>query len=468
MSTFAVLGQEIEQLKSQGQYGSAARLLIAAQGDPALAAEQHKVLAELIQVQDMQTGAKVLNAIAQTTQMLAHDVRKPFSMLEGILDMLGSGAGPSAGEVAQRFLPEVRRAINIVNGLITDIMLVGTKVNLTLEHVNPEAVIQSTVDAVLRLYPQADVVVAYDLAHEHKVAVDQGKLQRVFANIAVNAIQAIPHAGTITFTTRTVTVGDRAMVSFRIHNTGPHIPSEDLPQVFDAFFTKGKTGGAGLGLTISRQIVMAHGGTIVCESMEGLGTAFTLTLPAANEKSDFTGVLSDSSAAVTRAFERNALLILEAEARRSSESALEAELVAVTTALGRPISLMVVDDEEVYRRILREQFGGTIADALHFIDCKGGEEALQRAAIASPDVVIMDVDMGAGNLNGFETASRLRRRGSNAMICIHSNRDMRDHLRDATRAGANLFLAKPMPRSQFLRVLVEVGHELRTHRLTKC
>jgi signal transduction histidine kinase len=69
-----------------------------------------------------------------------------------------------------------------------------------------------------------------------------------------------------------------------VHDTGAGIPPEQLPRIFDKFYqadnqNSARTVGTGLGLAIAKQIVDAHGGTISCESTEGVGTTFTLTLP---------------------------------------------------------------------------------------------------------------------------------------------------------------------------------------------
>jgi signal transduction histidine kinase len=111
-----------------------------------------------------------------------------------------------------------------------------------------------------------------------RVLGDRSQLTQVFMNMMINAVQSMGERGTLTLATRTS--GGRVEVEIR--DTGCGIPREHVGQVFDPFFTT-KTGGqgTGLGLSIAYGIVTAHRGTIIVDSEPGLGTAFTVRLPAA-------------------------------------------------------------------------------------------------------------------------------------------------------------------------------------------
>ena len=102
------------------------------------------------------------------------------------------------------------------------------------------------------------------------------RLNQVFLNILLNAVQAIEVHGVITIATRRE--GDT--VSIRIADTGMGIPPEILGRIFEPFFTTKEAGkGTGLGLSVSYDIVKSHGGEIRVESTPGTGTAFTIILP---------------------------------------------------------------------------------------------------------------------------------------------------------------------------------------------
>jgi len=107
---------------------------------------------------------------------------------------------------------------------------------------------------------------------------DFDRLEQVFSNLLDNAIKNSPLKGEILIDARKVQAG---LVEVRISDSGPGIPPEQLPHVFERFYQAGgiRTG-VGLGLAIAREIVLAHGGTIEASSSPGEGAEFIIRLPA--------------------------------------------------------------------------------------------------------------------------------------------------------------------------------------------
>lgn len=102
-------------------------------------------------------------------------------------------------------------------------------------------------------------------------------LQQVFANVILNACNAMPNGGTLTVGTRTTTSGQ---VEVWFKDTGCGIPPEDLSRIFDPFYTKMPVGkGVGLGLSICYSILQQHQGAIEASSTVGQGSIFTIRMP---------------------------------------------------------------------------------------------------------------------------------------------------------------------------------------------
>jgi len=111
-----------------------------------------------------------------------------------------------------------------------------------------------------------------------RVFIDEHQIQQVFVNLIVNAVQATASGGELNISTCTDAAGEKVRV--KIRDTGKGIPAEYLPHIFDPFFSTKGVSGTGLGLSVSYGIIKNHAGNIKVESEVGVGTTFTIELPA--------------------------------------------------------------------------------------------------------------------------------------------------------------------------------------------
>jgi len=110
--------------------------------------------------------------------------------------------------------------------------------------------------------------------HAPPAKVDRGQMARVFQNLIVNAVEAMPEGGELNISTGKT----RGFIEVKVKDTGVGIAEENLKKIFTLFTTKAK--GTGLGLSNAKRVVEAHEGTITVESEEGKGTTVTVQLPA--------------------------------------------------------------------------------------------------------------------------------------------------------------------------------------------
>jgi len=246
-----------------------------------------ELLAKLAKYRNDLVQAERSAAIATMMSMLAHDVRKPFSILRIGLGMLGRAKDPEGVKrILSKLVPEVEKATTSVDGLIADVMEVSsTSTELIQEPSTPESLIESSIGEVFCVYPKAEIEISYEFGHTHLVNVHVNKVARVFSNIVGNAVQAMNYRGAIWFRT-SESDESTGMMQFCLGNSGSFIPPENLPKLFEAFFTSGKKGGTGLGLAIAEKVVKAHGGRIWCESRRTIEhpdgiVEFYFTLPIA-------------------------------------------------------------------------------------------------------------------------------------------------------------------------------------------
>jgi signal transduction histidine kinase len=113
---------------------------------------------------------------------------------------------------------------------------------------------------------------------------DENQIQQLLINLVLNSIEAIDEQGTITIRARPQErAGNSPAILLEVEDTGNGIPEEELPKIFDPFFTSRKKKGFGLGLFISKTIVEKHGGAISASSEGGQGPVMKVELPTDGE-----------------------------------------------------------------------------------------------------------------------------------------------------------------------------------------
>ncbi|MEJ7617954.1 MAG: ATP-binding protein [Pyrinomonadaceae bacterium] len=225
-----------------------------------------------------------LAAIGRVSAGIAHEIRNPLAAMRGSVQMLRADMDddPNSGELMEIVLRESDR----LNRIITDFLLYARPrpCEPTISDLRQPL---REVMALLRNSPEThpEHVFVENLPSAPLMACfDAAQLRQVFWNLAKNALQAMPHGGTLSLS-MTRTPAGHLQVSFV--DTGCGIPSEQQEKMFEPF-SSSKANGTGLGLSIVYQIVQDHGGQINVRSREGAGTAISLELPAGNVAPDST------------------------------------------------------------------------------------------------------------------------------------------------------------------------------------
>ncbi|MFJ8081476.1 sensor histidine kinase [Streptomyces sp. NPDC096205] len=214
---------------------------------------------------------------------IAHELRTPLANLRGYLEALRDGVVEPTPELLDSLHEEALLQQRIVDDL-HDLALAEAG---ALTYHRREVELRELLEAgrtAQRARAEA-VGVALELRAPHPVSVyaDPDRLRQAVGNLVTNALRATSAGGTVTLA---LSARDgRAVVE--VADTGTGIAAGDLPHLFDRFWradpSRGRaTGGSGLGLSIARQIVADHGGTIGVRSTLGAGTTFTITLPEAD------------------------------------------------------------------------------------------------------------------------------------------------------------------------------------------
>jgi signal transduction histidine kinase len=175
------------------------------------------------------------------------------------------------------FYEEIRSAIERMNELLSSLSECSTGRDAL--HPGAENIVD-TVERAIRMTSVRPEFRRIAITHHHEgTAVgwfDANRLERVFANLVLNACQAVsPDSGEVVVTT----TGDRACLQIGIWDNGPGIPPAIQESAFEPFVSYGKVDGSGLGLAIAKKIVEDHGGEIYVDTRNVSGTLFRIAMP---------------------------------------------------------------------------------------------------------------------------------------------------------------------------------------------
>jgi signal transduction histidine kinase len=217
--------------------------------------------------------------------IVSHDLRNPVHTINLAASFLMEVAPPVDRRVTSRKQLEViQRAANRANRLISDLLDVAKiqagGLAVELAAVDVPSVVQEAIDSATPVATAKKLTLERIVADGiPAVAADRDRVLQVFGNLLGNAMKFTPAGGKITVSAEWADVEAK----FSVCDTGPGIPPEHLPHVFDRYWQAKSTAklGTGLGLSIAKGIVEAHAGRIWVESEPGRGASFIFTLPAA-------------------------------------------------------------------------------------------------------------------------------------------------------------------------------------------
>ena len=225
----------------------------------------------------------------ETTQRLrrnmvadvAHELRTPLSNLKGYLEAISDGVVQPDEATIHSLNEEASSLSHLVEDLQELSLSDAGELKMT---VQPEDISRLVKETVTAIHPKATtkgISFTADLPDTiSPVNIDSHRIKQVLYNLLDNAIAHTPKDGKITVSSSE----HDNMVDVSVSDTGEGIPPEDLPMIFERFYRVDKsrtraTGGSGLGLTIAKRLVEAHGGKIKAESQAGQGSTFTFSLP---------------------------------------------------------------------------------------------------------------------------------------------------------------------------------------------
>jgi signal transduction histidine kinase len=210
-------------------------------------------------------------AIGETAAMVGHDLRNPLQGMAGAVYNLKTEEDSRLSKEGREMLQLIEEGIGRSDKIINDLLEYSRELHLELSETNLKSITQDDLEKVK--IPKG-IHVVNSTKNQPPMQLDVDKMRRVFLNLTLNAVDAMPDGGTLTIaTTRS---GDNVHITFK--DTGEGMTTETLAKLWSPLYTT-KAKGMGLGLPIAKRLVEAHGGSISVETKLGKGSTFTVTLP---------------------------------------------------------------------------------------------------------------------------------------------------------------------------------------------
>ena len=341
---------------------------------------------------------------------VSHELRSPLTSIKGFAENILAGVTGAITEKQERCLERIRANSNRLARMISDLLdrarLEAGKMEVILGEVPIALLAKECVDELTPQAAEKQQSLTLDCQDDQlTVHADADKISQILINLIVNAIKYTPYEGSIRVKLSRL---DAHCARLTVEDTGEGISEKDLQNLFQPFFRvnrqhKSNVKGLGLGLSIVKQLIDLHHGSISVESELGKGTTFHVDLP------------------------------LESTTR------VEREL---HTENGRRI--LVVDDDPDILELVADRLEG---DGYHVQPAKTGQDALSALQQTVYDGVILDI--GLPDIDGAKILEAIRQKYPHLPVVMVTASEAKERAMAAMKWGANAYLLKPFDPAQF-------------------
>lgn len=246
-----------------------------------LVSEDGRLTGAVVVYTDVTGWVESVAANQELVSNVSHEFKNPLNSIIGNVDLVLDEADLLPPPLAQRLVVVQRNAERLMD-LVADLTAsASTTLNVHPKRTDLASLVETSLSSAQASAQRSHVEIAADVPSPLWAYADPLRIGQVLDNLVSNAIKYSPGGGRISISA----TADRQWVRLSVTDTGMGMSHEDAAQVFTRFFRteaaqQAAIPGAGLGLSITRMIVERHGGSIMCESGEGQGSTFTVTLPA--------------------------------------------------------------------------------------------------------------------------------------------------------------------------------------------
>lgn len=382
---------------------------------------------------------------------LSHELRTPLTLIlgpaENLRGMLKAKKDPLCDEYLDTIEENGYRLLRLINDILDLVKLDSGESPPMPESVDVKTFVEGMVSNMRPIASMKDVAISShcDVSRMPVVWLDRDRLEKIILNLSVNAVKFTSPGGSITLSA----VVSNGQVCFEVTDTGQGMSEEDVKNVFVRFWqadmsAKRKHRGTGIGLSLVKSLAESMDGEVGVASVLGVGTTFSVTLPAAVPPA---GASMEEPAEHEEEKEEDVLERFNTRARARTDTASaqpsesrageKAQPLAAPGESGRK-RILVADDEGAMRHFIARQLG-----EYDLVEACDGDEAWSMAQEHRPDLMILDLMMP--DMDGIEVTRRVR--GDDQLsrvpvILITAQASEAPRL-EALEAGVNDFISKP-------------------------
>jgi signal transduction histidine kinase/ligand-binding sensor domain-containing protein/DNA-binding response OmpR family regulator len=359
---------------------------------------------------------------------ISHEFRTPLSLiLSPIDDLIKVSDNPDQQHHLTMIKRNSKRLLNLVNQLIDFRKMEHNELKLSLNKGDIIQFIKEVSSSFTDVAHQKKIQYLFESElHSFTTKFDQDKIERILFNLLSNAFKFTPAGGSISVILNTPQVAnlpaDKRMLEIRVIDTGIGISKENQEMIFERFFQDNipeslLNQGSGIGLSITKEFIKIHGGTIRLESEPEYGSCFIVSIPfeGKTEKLTLAPAIQENNTLPT---------LKNTEGIQGSNK--------------KPTVLLIEDDDDM-RFYLKEN----LKDHFHIIEAINGKEGWQKALALHPKLIVSDVTMP--EMNGFELSKKLKgdSRTSHIPIILLTAMAGEDDQLVGLECGANDYIVKP-------------------------
>ncbi|MCX6583452.1 MAG: response regulator [Candidatus Aminicenantes bacterium] len=398
---------------------------------------------------------------------ISRDFRTPLTLIMGPLEqMLSESKDDRRKEELKVILHNSQRLLTSINQLL-DLSRFDTgqmKLEAACQNIVP--FLEGILASFQMLAQQNNLDIVFQ-SKEKDISLyfDTQKMEEVMYNLLFNAVKFTPGGGKIVVAVSKENNDSLGFVKISIQNTGIGFPKEHSDYIFDRFYQaanlkeEGYTG-SGIGLALTKEIILLHHGTIDAHSREEKETEFVIRLPLGNKHLSLNEIitLTEATSAYKKSQEGEKFFMAAVE-----EGEPDTETVEKIEPSMLQNTILVIDDNTIFRKYIR----GRLESTYRVVEAISGQEGIRKAKETIPDLIISDIAMPG--IDGFELCNALKKdiSTSHIPIILLTGKAAEEDIIKGLKTGADDYITKP-PNTKILiariKNLIERRCQLRSEK----